>query len=219
MSSATPSPSSALRCRVSGSGAGASAGSVQLRLQLLCLSCASAVPRPTSGTWCLQCLRALRIPLITTVRRTPLPAPQVLWAGAAPAGWCWTAPSAWPAPTCCRRCCGSGRTPGCGWGRRAGRRRRVPGGGQLQATRGSTPAPSAAATRRHAPSCYPPCPPPRPRQVEVLLITRTGWGSGRFLRDTVGAPPPREVHFAAYAPQQLEKVWRPASGGCGPASV
>lgn len=43
-------------------------------------------------------------------------------------------------------------------------------------------------------------------RVEVLLITRTGWGSGRFLRDTVGAPPPREVHFAAYAPQQLEKI-------------
>ncbi|KAL4457995.1 hypothetical protein ABPG75_012860 [Micractinium tetrahymenae] len=43
-------------------------------------------------------------------------------------------------------------------------------------------------------------------QVAVLLIGRAGWGSGRYLRDTAGALPPQEVHFAAYAPDQLEKI-------------
>lgn len=52
--------------------------------------------------------------------------------------------------------------------------------------------------------------------VAVLMLGHVGWGSGRYLRDTSAALPPKEVYFGAYRPEQLQQVgrgWPRRAGG------
>lgn len=42
--------------------------------------------------------------------------------------------------------------------------------------------------------------------LALLLIGHAGWGSGRYLRDTATAVPPKETFFPCYMPDQLQKI-------------